>query len=160
MKGDKTVIGALNDLLKDQLTAINQYFLHARMLKNWGFRELGEKEYKASIKAMKDADDLIERILFLEGLPNLQDLGKLHIGQDVPEILKLELAMERDVHRRLVAVVGLCEKQADYVSRHLVREILEGCEERIDFFEMQLNLLDSVGLPNYLQSAMGGVEGS
>jgi len=155
MKGSRAINAQLNDVLRNELTAINQYFLHARILKNWGFRSLGKWEYHASIEAMKEADKLIERILFLEGLPNLQDLGKLQIGQDVPEIIKGDLSMESAARADLVKAIAKCEEAEDYVSRDLLSHLLEECEERLDFYETQLELIASVGLENYLQSAIG-----
>lgn len=154
MKGDRAVIQHLNVLLKNELTAINQYFLHARICKNWGFEELNEHEYKASIKAMKVADDLIERILFLEGLPNLQDLGKLMLGEDVEEIFKGDYQLDTAARANLVDAITHAESVQDYVSRELMEKLLEVKEERIDWLETQISLISSVGLPNYLQSSM------
>ena len=155
MKGDKALNAQLNKVLRHQLTGINQHFLHARMAKNWGFRELGKHVYEDSIDLMKEADKLIERILFLEGLPNLQDLGKLLIGEDVPELLKNSLASETAARTDLVATIAKLEEAKDYVSRDLLEDFLEETEERIDFYETQLELVTKLGLPNYLQSAVG-----
>ena len=152
MQGDKDVIQHLNTVLKNELTAINQYFLHARMFKNWGLDKLNDVEYGESIDEMKHADTLIGRILFLEGLPNLQNLGRLRIGENVEEALKADLELERDSHEDLVAAVGHCEKVADYVSRDLFVAIMESEEEHIDWLETQLALIERVGLQNFLQS--------
>ena len=152
MQGDVTVIKYLNRVLTDYLTVINQYFLHARMCKNWGFGKLNDKEYKASIIAMKKADDLIERILFLEGLPNLQQLGKLLLGEQVEEILACDLKFEQDTLPLLLESIAHCESESDYVSRELLESLLESKEEQIDWLETQLSLIDSIGLQNYQQS--------
>ncbi|HZX23527.1 MAG TPA: bacterioferritin [Woeseiaceae bacterium] len=160
MKGDTTVIQHLNKTLKNELTAINQYFLHSRMLKDWGLHRLGDYEYGESIDEMKHADTLIERILFLEGLPNLQDLGKLKIGENVEEILKADLALEMDAIPDLREAIGYCESVKDYVSREIFERILESEEEHVDFLETQLGLIEKTGLQNYIQSQIGeGAEG-
>ncbi|MCP5421013.1 MAG: bacterioferritin [Gammaproteobacteria bacterium] len=152
MKGDPKVIEYLNKALKNELTTVNQYFLHARMLDNWGLKKLAEHEYHESIDEMKHADQLIQRILFLEGLPNLQDLGKLHIGEDVPEILKCDLLQEQTAHPLYKEAVAYCESCGDYVSRQLLADILSSEEGHIDWLETQLDLINRIGLENYQQS--------
>ena len=155
MKGDRKVIEALNKALKNELTAINQYFLHARMFRNWGLERLDDYRYRQSIRVMKEADELIERILFLEGLPSMQSLGKLLIGENVGECLQGDLAYERDTARpQLIEAIALCETQQDYVSRDLLEDLLEHCEASIDWLETQLGLIDEITLANYLQSQL------
>jgi bacterioferritin len=151
MKGDKKVIELLNSHLKNELTAINQYFLHAKILKNWGMEKLASYEHKESIDEMKHADKIIERILFLEGLPNLQDLGRLRIGETVEEILKADLALELEVLPQLKAAVSFCETVNDYVTRSLFADILASEEGHVDFLETQLGLIERMGLQNYVQ---------
>jgi len=154
MQGHPDVKSQLNDALKGQLTAINQYFLHARMCKSWGLDQLNEKEYRYSIKAMKQADLLIERVLFLEGLPNLQDLGRLLIGEDVPELLDNDLQVCQSLRDGLAAGVQICESCQDYVSRDLLEKLVKDTEEQIDWLESQRWLIEQSGLANFLQSMM------
>jgi bacterioferritin len=155
MKGDAKVIEFLNRALRNELTAINQYFLHSRMFKDWGLKALADHEYHESIDEMKHADQLIERILFLEGLPNLQDMGKLRIGENTREILECDLALEMDAIPLLREAIAYSESCSDYVSRDLFDSILDSEEEHVDWLETQLDLVERVGLENYQQSQMG-----
>ena len=155
MKGDPQAIAFLQAQLKNELTAINQYFVHYRMFKHWGFDKLAKKEYSESIGEMKHADWLMDRIFMLDGLPNLQDLGKLAIGETVPEALACDLALERGAQQTVKDGMACCESVRDYVSRDLLQKILDDTEEHIDFLETQLELIDKVGVQNYLQSQMG-----
>ena len=156
MKSDPQVIQHLNAQLKNELTAINQYFLHHRMLKHWGFDRLAQKEYEESIGEMKHADKLMERLFVLGGLPNLQDLGKLLVGENVPEILDCDLQADTGAQATIKDGIAHCESVRDYVSRDLLQTILDDTEEHIDFLETQLELIGKVGQENYLQSQMGG----
>ncbi|QDL37987.1 bacterioferritin [Rhodoferax sediminis] len=155
MKGDAKVIEYLQAQLKNELTAINQYFLHYRMLKHWGLDKLAKKEYEESMGEMKHADRLMDRIFVLDGLPNLQDLAKLLVGEDVPEILACDLQSEQGAQATVKAGMAHCESVRDYVSRDLLQDILDDTEEHIDYLETQIELLGKVGLQNYLQSQMG-----
>ena len=153
MQGDSTVIEHLNRILRNELTAINQYFLHSRIYKDWGLLKLAEHEHEESIDEMKHADSLIERTLFLEGLPNMQDMGKLRIGEDVEEMLQCDLDLELDAIPDLKAAITYCESRKDFVSRDLFDEILKSEEEHVDWLETQLGLIEKMGVENYLQSA-------
>ena len=155
MKGDKQVITFLNAVLKNELTSINQYFLHSRILQQWGLHRLAKKEYEESIDEMKHADALTKRVLFLEGLPNLQDLGKLMIGQDVKEILTADLGLENNAIPMLKDGIAHCEKVGDYISRELLEDILESEEEHVDWLETQLDLVERMGIQNYVQLQSG-----
>jgi len=160
MKGDKAVLAELNKLLTNELTAINQYFLHARMWKHWGFAKLAKHEYEESIEEMKHADKLIERILMLDGHPNLQDLAKLKTGETVPEGLNCDLALERGARPMLQNAIKICEGHEDFVSREILVDILDDTEEHIDYLETQLSLIEQIGLQNYLQSQIETGSGS
>ena len=155
MQGNPQIIAELNKLLKNELTAINQYFLHARMMNHWGFERLGKKIYEESIGEMKHADRLIKRILLLDGLPNLQDLGRLGIGETVGECLKSDLELETAARTDLVVAVAKCESERDFVSREIVVDILEDAEDHIDFLETEIGLMEKVGEQNYLQTQIG-----
>ena len=158
MKGDAKVIQHLNAQLKNELTAINQYFVHYRMYKHWGLDKIAKKEYEESIGEMKHADKLMERILMLDGLPNLQDLGKLLVGENVPEVLDCDLQSERGAQATIKDGIAFCETVRDYVSRDLLQKILDDTEEHIDFLETQLDVAAKVGEQNYLQSMLGEIE--
>ena len=157
MLGNKDVIRSLNAQLTNELSAVNQYFLHARMYRHWGFGKLGKKEYEESIGEMKHADALIERILMLDGLPNLQALHKLMIGESTPEMLDCDLKLETMAQKTVKDGIAVCEKAGDYVSRDVLLAILEDTEEHIDWIEAQIELISKVGLPNYLQAQMNNV---
>ena len=159
MKGDPAIIRLLNAVLTNELTAVNQYFLHARMYQDWGFARLGKITYDESIGEMKHADYLIERILMLDGLPNMQDMHKLKLGENVPESLAADLAVEYRGQGQMKDAIEHFEKVRDYVSRDIVAKILEDTEEHIDFLETQLQLIEQLGIQNYLQTAMGPIEG-
>jgi bacterioferritin len=159
MQGDREIIKLLNAVLTNELTAVNQYFLHARIYENMGLRKLGEVTYQESIGEMKHADKLVKRVLFLDGLPNLQDLHKLKIGETVLEMLGADLAVELDGREALIPGIVQCEVARDFVSRELLVEILDDTEEHIDFLETQISLFKAVGEQNYLQTAMGELEG-
>ncbi len=152
MKGDPEILQTLNAVLTTELTSINQYFLHARMFKNWGLEALDEKAYKKSIKDMKQSDDLIERILFLEGLPNLQQLGKLRIGENTAEMLNCDMQLQLEQVNQLKEAIALCESKQDYISRELLSSILDYEEDHVDWIETQQSLIQNVGIENYLQS--------
>jgi bacterioferritin len=156
MQGDKQVIKHLNNVLRNELTAINQYFLHSRMLNDWGLTKAGEHEFKESVDEMEHADELTKRILFLEGLPNMQELNRLRIGENVPEILQADLELEMEAIPELREAITYCEEVKDYISRDLFESILESEEEHVDWLETQITLIDKVGLQNYLQSQTGG----